>query len=200
MLSEKRAEIQNINQNPALSQAERSRQIQNLYSPASTLASVTLEDNESEFICRICFDGSTREDVISPCACSGSSKWVHRACLDKWRTTREDRAFSRCTECLKSYTLISTSPDTNSEKCWRKTKFILYVFRDLSIAFVLTQSIVFIIAWVVWCSDGSSGHGYLIKLLRAEAIPNVCIIVLNIFTTVLLACVFLIQQLLTSYL
>ena len=36
--------------------------------------------------CRICFESlSTREDpLISPCLCNGTSKWVHKKCIQHW--------------------------------------------------------------------------------------------------------------------
>ena len=92
--------------------------------------------------------------------------------MDRWRTTREDKAFSRCTECLKSYTLISTSEDTSVDRCHRQSKFVCYVARDLSIAFFISQLVVIFLAWLVWQCDGTSGNGYLITLLQAEGFPQ----------------------------
>jgi hypothetical protein len=43
--------------------------------------------------CRICLEEDRPEDMIAPCRCKGTQKYVHRDCLDKWRYTREDRAF-----------------------------------------------------------------------------------------------------------
>jgi len=96
-----------------------------------------------------------------------------KKCLDKWRTTREDRAFSRCTECLKSYTLISITEDTFNEKCCRKTTFLCYVTRDIGFGFILFQAVVFIMMSFVWQCDGASGEGYLITLLHATGFPEV---------------------------
>ncbi len=54
-----------------------------------TLDVLPEESNRSanERICRICFseDHNPKEDpLISPCMCSGSMKWVHLKCLQKW--------------------------------------------------------------------------------------------------------------------
>ncbi|GKB60879.1 zinc finger, RING-CH-type containing protein [Tanacetum coccineum] len=40
--------------------------------------------------CRICFqcDGEEDEDLISPCMCKGSHLFVHRSCLDHWRSIK----------------------------------------------------------------------------------------------------------------
>jgi len=39
-------------------------------------------DSGSEKICRYCFDGG---ELIAPCKCIGSQKWVHKECLIKWQ-------------------------------------------------------------------------------------------------------------------
>lgn len=49
------------------------------------------EKHESDMECRIC-RCKDDEPLISPCKCSGSSKWIHQSCLIQWfqvsRTTR----------------------------------------------------------------------------------------------------------------
>jgi len=40
-------------------------------------------DSGSEKICRYCFDGDG--ELIAPCKCIGSQKWVHKECLIKWQ-------------------------------------------------------------------------------------------------------------------
>ncbi|XP_010273535.1 PREDICTED: uncharacterized protein LOC104609042 isoform X2 [Nelumbo nucifera] len=37
--------------------------------------------------CRICLD-TEGEDLIAPCHCKGTQKYVHRSCLDHWRSTK----------------------------------------------------------------------------------------------------------------
>lgn len=53
--------------------------------------------------CRICFegdDGDPSNPLISPCLCSGSSRFVHRQCLAQWRETghRQDACW-QCEVC-----------------------------------------------------------------------------------------------------
>jgi len=63
--------------------------------------------------CRICFGttGDEEEDeenvnnsreLIAPCLCNGTSRYVHRACLERWRETSH-RAFTHCFECNFKY-------------------------------------------------------------------------------------------------
>ncbi|KAI5799924.1 hypothetical protein EDC01DRAFT_628438 [Geopyxis carbonaria] len=62
--------------------------------------------------CRICFDTSTPPyepspelgRLISPCTCTGSSRYVHSGCLQRWRTT-SNTAYYRCPTCHYTYRL-----------------------------------------------------------------------------------------------
>lgn len=53
--------------------------------------------------CRICLE-SDEQEMISPCLCKGTSKWVHRQCLDTWRVM-DDRygTFHTCPTCKFNY-------------------------------------------------------------------------------------------------
>ena len=58
--------------------------------------------------CRICFesDGSDNGQLIVPCKCDGTSRYIHRKCLDKWRETNVlTDAFYKCRECNDIYTI-----------------------------------------------------------------------------------------------
>ncbi|NXY16472.1 MARH3 ligase, partial [Atrichornis clamosus] len=35
-------------------------------------------------ICRICHEGSSHEDLLSPCECTGTLGTIHRSCLEHW--------------------------------------------------------------------------------------------------------------------
>lgn len=54
-------------------------------------------------ICRNCHE-SNDKDLISPCMCKGDLKWVHRSCLDTWRTVSPNfSSFSQCDTCGFKY-------------------------------------------------------------------------------------------------
>lgn len=40
--------------------------------------------------CRICLecDGEEDDELISPCMCKGTQQFVHRSCLDHWRSVQ----------------------------------------------------------------------------------------------------------------
>ncbi|XP_048039635.1 E3 ubiquitin-protein ligase MARCHF3 [Megalobrama amblycephala] len=42
--------------------------------------------NSEEPFCRICHEGSSAGDLLSPCECAGSLAMVHRVCLEHWLT------------------------------------------------------------------------------------------------------------------
>mmetsp|Transcript_20148 Transcript_20148/g.33284 ORF Transcript_20148/g.33284 Transcript_20148/m.33284 type:complete len:248 (+) Transcript_20148:67-810(+) len=72
-----------------------------------------------ETACRVCLTAEPEHDLIAPCLCSGTSKWVHRVCLDLWRRSSVvSGAVSSCTTCGFTFEL-ETSPS------WLKWWFVL---------------------------------------------------------------------------
>jgi len=65
--------------------------------------------------CRICFIDENMEPTksfINPCACSGTSKWVHLECLNRWRNEGSNPSSdSKCSECLTEYNIIQHNLD-----------------------------------------------------------------------------------------
>ncbi|KAG1334522.1 putative E3 ubiquitin-protein ligase march1 [Cocos nucifera] len=57
--------------------------------PVPEPGEIDLEAGQGEQLqCRICLETDGR-DFIAPCKCKGTSKYVHRECLDHWRAVRE---------------------------------------------------------------------------------------------------------------
>ncbi|RNE97481.1 hypothetical protein TraAM80_09352 [Trypanosoma rangeli] len=64
------------------------------------------EEEEEENVCRICRDGEEEEKLVSACECTGSVRWVHRTCLDRWRLEsmkRNIRNINRCEICKRPF-------------------------------------------------------------------------------------------------
>ena len=63
--------------------------------------------------CRICFDSdSTRENpLMNPCLCNGTSKYVHKKCIQHWREVNNNTIyFWKCRECGYNYNLVKAFP------------------------------------------------------------------------------------------
>ena len=64
-------------------------------------------DTDKETCCRICFESKdTIEDpLIFPCLCNGSSKFVHKNCLNAWINNHhpDEDAYNMCMECNYKY-------------------------------------------------------------------------------------------------
>ena len=82
---------------------------------------------DESFVCRICL-GEHDSDLIQPCLCSGSVRFVHRACLDTWRATKQAGAFSSCGTCKFKYKIVEKNPDIG---LWELLWYRLKVGRDL---------------------------------------------------------------------
>jgi hypothetical protein len=58
---------------------------------------------EEDKQCRICLSGDEPENLISPCLCSGGSRYIHRTCLQEWRERHVNESYYRCNECRFAY-------------------------------------------------------------------------------------------------
>ncbi|KQJ93142.1 hypothetical protein BRADI_3g02970v3 [Brachypodium distachyon] len=96
--------------------------------------------------CRICLDNEG-DDLIAPCHCKGTQKYVHRSCLDNWRSTKEGFAFSHCTECRAAFLLRANVPP---DRWWLRLKFQLLVARDHTLIFFIVQLVVVFLGMLVY--------------------------------------------------
>ncbi|TVU04109.1 hypothetical protein EJB05_50321, partial [Eragrostis curvula] len=89
--------------------------------------------------CRICLESSSGPgcELISPCMCKGTQQFVHRSCLDHWRSVKEGTAFSHCTTCKAQFHLRVQFLE--GSRC-RKMKFRLFVARDILLVFLAIQA------------------------------------------------------------
>lgn len=75
--------------------------------------------DRGEKTCRICLDTADPETMICPCKCRGTSSFVHRACLDRWRTTASNpEAARRCFECHALYQYQDGSDPNAPVSCY----------------------------------------------------------------------------------
>jgi hypothetical protein len=125
-----------------------------LRDPLSTKSSTTLHirHKKESKTCRICLDDDSPETMIAPCKCRGSSKWVHRDCLDEWRLQESDRAFSKCTECLFDYYMQPVYQDEDGT-IHRRIKFYWNVSRDVCLGTLVLQLIIMALAGLIYVCD-----------------------------------------------
>ena len=72
---------------------------------------MSIEQLNDDPQCRICYESTNQEEMLHPCRCSGTSKWIHRSCLNQWRSlSTNPNAFSKCLECLYEYQTIPAEP------------------------------------------------------------------------------------------
>ncbi|XP_047308337.1 uncharacterized protein LOC124911850 [Impatiens glandulifera] len=102
--------------------------------------------------CRICLecDGDDDDELISPCMCKGTQQFVHRSCLDQWRSVKEGFAFSHCTTCKAQFHLRVIEFEDNS---WRKFKFRFFVTRDIFLVFLAVQMAIAAMGGFVYLLD-----------------------------------------------
>ena len=92
------------------------------------------------FQCRICLEEENDLDsLISPCRCSGTSKYVHKTCLQRWRYQDvNSQGFYRCMECNEEY-IILNNIEVEDEHLFSLFESVYYVFYfQLIVSFTLS--------------------------------------------------------------
>lgn len=103
--------------------------------------------------CRICLDTDNPNDIISPCFCSGGSAFIHRSCLNHWRSQNaRGIGFQYCDICHFKY-VIQTILDDPKEERKRLTKYYCFIVRDTMGAMLVLQTIILILAWFLKSID-----------------------------------------------
>jgi hypothetical protein len=84
--------------------------------------------------CRICFEIESYDDpFISPCLCKGTSKYVHKSCLNTWRNfNREAEGWKMCMECHETYTLQYKYPMEKDIFIKVKNPIMIYFFQYIT--------------------------------------------------------------------
>jgi len=70
--------------------------------------------DDSSRTCRICLqeDVNNSSELLAPCGCTGSMRWVHESCLDTWLATvlSQGRSVARCELCGQCYLRTGETP------------------------------------------------------------------------------------------
>jgi len=94
------------------------------------METVQLDSASDSRECRLCLLSEPEDDLIRPCSCSGSVRYTHRKCLDRWRTVSpHSDSLSTCEICKSQFYVIRKK---ESGTCWRRTKFGFAVFLDIT--------------------------------------------------------------------
>ena len=116
---------------------------------------IILEENTLK-TCRICFDSDKQEDIIRPCLCSGGSAYIHRKCLDDWRSlNKEGRGFNYCEVCHFEFVIEPVIDDPDADRK-RLLKFRFLVTRDITLIVLLVQAIIIGLAFLIQACDSST--------------------------------------------
>lgn len=68
--------------------------------------------------CRICLEDEQPSNMIYPCLCSGTNKYVHDNCLKNWIILTDNREFKKkCPTCHYTYKMSRQDINDNAIKC-----------------------------------------------------------------------------------
>ena len=107
------------------------------------------ENSEDNLQCRICLEEIEADifnigDMIKPCNCDGTQRYVHRECLNKWlEFNKKNINYYRCQECLHEYNFEVIELEKNCQRVIvRNCNYLLKNYYILS--FLISFAIFFI--------------------------------------------------------
>ena len=137
----------------------------------------SLETYEEKKMCRICLEEDNIEDFIAPCRCKGTSKWVHKSCLNEWRATSVNRdAFHQCMECHYRYNIELQVPENNVLR-----KCNLYLAKNTFFFFFINQLLILGFSFCIKALDTQK----IIPKLFSDYVENDEIIAYYLLTTII---------------
>ncbi len=95
--------------------------------------------------CRICLDEQQSvENLISPCQCRGTMKYVHRNCLNEWRSDDpHTNRFHFCNECKYQYVIENCGESKDDVKKRKRYKRAVTLDCILLVTFVIVVLVTF---------------------------------------------------------
>lgn len=92
--------------------------------------------------CRICYDSDVQEDLISPCNCKGTRKWVCRECLSKLRRYKDDNI---CHICRKEFEYEKFTMKQKIKLAFGITKDIIIFLASIVIFYMIIEGLIYMI-------------------------------------------------------
>ncbi|CAA6664457.1 unnamed protein product [Spirodela intermedia] len=112
---------------------------------------------DAQIQCRICLEtegsrppSASVKGFIAPCKCKGTSKFVHRECLDHWRSVKEGFAFAHCTTCKAPYYL---RVQAHVDRKWRTFKFRFFCNKRCLVRISIVQFVIASLGYLVYLVD-----------------------------------------------
>ena len=109
-----------------------------------------IENSKTEdfFLCRICHEYDSLDNLIHPCKCSGTSKYIHKHCLHQWMNLSSNPlAKSQCFECKYNY-IFKVNPIIEKECCI--SKISRFVLENIYNFFCINLIIIIIFAYLLY--------------------------------------------------
>ena len=113
--------------------------------------------------CRICYGGSEDGHLFKPCRCSGSVKYVHVECLEKWRESGPAKAKFECPQCHYRYNLSRLTISGWLDRRWVVPVLTLVLF---CLAWALCVMLSFLCISVGMLSPSDPDRGFEIWSLQ----------------------------------
>ncbi|XP_077440115.1 E3 ubiquitin-protein ligase MARCHF2-like [Vanacampus margaritifer] len=134
-------------------------------------------------ICRICHEGGSAEDLLSPCDCTGTLATVHRSCLELWLSSSNTNYCELCNarfnvrRRLRPFTEWLRDPASHEER--------RLLFCDM-VCFLFVTPLATISGWL--CLKGVKDDFQLGSLLQNTGLISLTLVLFTIYSLWTMVC------------
>ncbi len=111
------------------------------------------DEKKEELQCRICLEIDTEENMICPCNCDSSVKWVHPSCINHWRAVRSGSlSIDICEICHGNYSkkefVVNEEMRIQLYRC-----FVFSLVRDYVLFFLAIEMTISFLSFLIYLCD-----------------------------------------------
>ena len=113
--------------------------------------------------CRICFEDDIPDNMIYPCRCAGTNKYVHDHCLKQWIIMSDNPEYkTKCPTCHYDYNITQQNINADALKC---NNYFEYLSHNLWKPFFINQVVLLLCTWIIAILDETNTYPYLFNYL-----------------------------------
>lgn len=142
--------------------------------------------------CRICLEEDTYDNLISPCYCRGTNKYVHKKCLNQWRALSDNSEnIDKCPTCKFNYVFENTILMSKTRKNIIFNYFTKFIGNNIILLLLVNALLLLFFSYIIYYINNSNyyilGHYEKDNHFDSLSIVQLAIILISAFYFLLFA-------------
>lgn len=107
--------------------------------------------------CRICLEDDILENLISPCYCRGTNKYVHASCLNQWRALSDNSEnIEKCPTCKFNYVFENSTIVAKTRKNIIFNYFTKFIGNNIILLLIVNGLLLLFFTYIIYYINNSN--------------------------------------------